>query len=62
MTLLNTTTEADWDEIARRDAENINQLERFLELYKDVPAATVAVRLHRMGVRCMPEMLREQAG
>lgn len=57
---IDNATPNEWDEIARRDAENINQLERFLELYKDVPTATTAVRLHRLGVRCMPEMLREQ--
>lgn len=58
---IDNATKDEWDEIARKDAENINQLERLLELYKDVPAATAAVRLHRLGVRCLPEMLREQA-
>lgn len=58
---IDNATPNEWDEIARKDIENIKQLERFLELYKDVPASTAAVRLHRLGLRFLPEMLREQA-
>lgn len=57
---IDNVTPAEWDEIARMDAENIKQLERLLDIYKGLSSTAAAIKLHRLGVRCAPEMLQEQ--